>query len=364
MRILIIANDDVGLYRFRRELIEELLKTNEVHICLPDGECILCLKTMGCIYHAYEFDCHGTNLFAELKQLFFYKKLLKLVKPDVVLTYTIKPNVYAGIACASMNVPYIANITGLGIAIEKGGTMQKLLLVLYKYGLRKAQMVFFQNETNRSFMLSKGVIKGLHELLPGSGVNLKENRAEEYPKQESPLILVTVGRIMKDKGTDEVLYAARMIRKEYPNVIFRLIGDFDGAYQDLVNQAVANGEIEYLGQQSDVHAFLKDAHAIVHASYHEGMSNVLLEAAACARPIIATDVAGCREIYDDGISGISCKARDGDDLVRAIKEFISLSHNERAAMGIAGRQKVESEFDRNIVIRKYLEEIRKVEKIN
>lgn len=361
MRILIVANNDVGLYKFRRELVEELLRTHEVHICLPNGEYISKLTELGCVYHACEFDRHGTNPLAELKQIAFYKRLLKAVKPNMVFTYTVKPNIYAGMACASLKIPYVANITGLGTAIENGGLMQKLLLALYKLGLRKAQKVFFQNESNRDFMIAKGIVKGKHDLLPGSGVNLDEHNEEPYPETQEPLVLVNIGRIMKDKGADELLYAAKIIRKEYPQVVFRLIGGFDGAYEEKVQNAVEAGEIEYLGHQSDVHACLKEAHAIVHASYHEGMSNVLLEAAACARPIIATDVPGCRETYENGISGIACKARDGEDLVRAIREFIALPYEQKIQMGQAGRRNAERAFDRTIVIKQYMEEVEHIE---
>ncbi len=359
-KIAILANSDLGLYKFRKELIEALLKQYEVHIVLPYGNFVDDLVNMGCVYHACEFDRHGTNPLAELKQVHFYKKILKSVKPDIVLTYTIKPNLYGGMACASMNIPYIANITGLGTAIENGGWMQKLLIHLYQYGLRKAQTVFFQNESNRDFMVSRGVVKSAYKLLPGSGVNLAEHVAEAYPEQEESLVLVCIGRIMKDKGADEVLYAAKTIRKEFPDVVFRLIGGFDGDYEESVASAVNEGYIEYLGQQSDIHPCLKEAHAIVHASYHEGMSNVLLEAAACARPIVATDVPGCRETYEDGVSGIACKARDRNDLVRAIRDFIALPYSEKANMGAMGRQKAEREFDRNIVIQSYLAEIEKI----
>lgn len=362
MKILIITNNDVGLYNFRRELVEELVQEHEVHICLPCGESIKKLTILGCIYHTYEFDRHGTNPFAELRQISFYKNLLKTVRPDAVLTYTIKPNIYAGMACASMDIPYIANITGLGTAIENGGLMHKMLLLLYKWGLRKAQRVFFQNESNQQFMVSHGVVKGAHTLLPGSGVNLKEHKEEPYPENEEPLVFVNVGRIMRDKGANELLYAASIIRKEYPQTVFRVIGGFDGAYEEVIHSAQQSGDIEYLGYQPDVHAFLKEAHAIVHASYHEGMSNVLLEAAACARPIIATDVAGCRETYDDGVSGIACKARDGEDLARAIREFITLSYEQKRAMGLAGRRKMEHEFDRAIVVRYYMDELEKVDR--
>ena len=360
MKILIVANNDVGLYKFRRELIEELVKLHDVNICLPQGEYISNLVEMGCVYHRCEFDRHGTNVLAEVKQISFYKSLLKSIKPSIVLTYTIKPNIYAGMACASLKIPYVANITGLGTAIENGGLMQKLLLRLYKRGLRKAQKVFFQNKSNLDFLVGKGIVAGQYDLLPGSGVNLNEHKKEPYPEKDDSLVFVNIGRIMKDKGSDEVLHAAHIIRQEFPNTIFRIIGDFDGDYREKIESAVALGDIEYLGQQSDVHAHIKNSHAIIHASYHEGMSNVLLEAAACARPVIATDVPGCCETYDDGISGISCRPHSGDDLVRAIRKFIHLSYEEKAAMGISGRHKVEKEFDRQIVVKCYMNEIDKI----
>lgn len=357
MRVLIVANNDVGLYKFRRELIEELLKSHEVYISLPSGEYVSSLVNMGCVYEACEFDRHGTNPAEELRQYFYYKKLIKKTRPQIVFTYTIKPNIYAGMACASLKVPYVANITGLGTAVEGGGLMQKVLLRLYAFGLRKAQKVFFQNQSNLEFMVRHGVVKGAYDLLPGSGVNLDEHCAEPYPERESPLVLATVGRIMKDKGSDEVLYAAQMLHQENPDLEFQMIGSFDGDYEEQILAAQEQGYIRFLGQQSDVHAYLKEVHAIVHASYHEGMSNVLLEAAACGRPIIATDVPGCRETFEDGVSGVVCRARDGEDLVRAIRAFAALPYAQKAAMGSAGRQKAEREFDRRIVIEKYLNEI-------
>ncbi len=360
MRILIVANNDVGLYKFRKELVEQLLEKYEVHICLPNGQYIKPLCEMGCVFEEYEFDRHGTNPLKELKQISDYKKIIKRISPDVVLTYTVKPNIYAGIACANFNIPCIANITGLGTAIENGGLMQKLLVFLYRQGLRKAHKVFFQNESNRDFMLKHKVVKGSYELIPGSGVNLDEHSYEEYPAEKSPVILTNIGRIMKDKGTDELLYAAKVIHTENPDVIFRIVGGFDGAYENKVKAAQDEGYIEYLGHQSDIHSLIKVSHAVVHPSYHEGMSNVLLESAACGRPVIATDVPGCRETYEDGVSGISCKARDAESLVNAIRKFIELSDDRKAEMGREGRKKAEQEFDRLIVIRKYLEEIKNI----
>ena len=365
MRVLIIANNDMGLYKFRRELLEELVKEHEVTISLPDGEFVPAMVDLGCSFESCELlDRHGTNPVKELKLIGYYKKLIRRVKPDIVLTYTIKPNIYGGMACAALRVPYIANITGLGTALENGGLMQKVLLVLYRFGLRKAKKVFFQNAANRDFMLAKGVIRTPYDLLPGSGVNVERFAYQLYPETDSPTVFVTVGRIMKDKGADEVLYAARKIRETRPDVIFRLVGGFDGAYEETVKAAAAEGIVEYVGQQSDVIPFLRDSHAILHASYHEGMANVLLEAASCGRPAVATNVPGVRETYDDGISGISCPARDGDALAAAIEAFLKLPHDRKEAMGRAGREKILREFDRGIVVNKYIQEINSIADCN
>ena len=362
MKVLIIANNDVGLYKFRRELLEELLKHYEVHISLPYGNYVDDMVSMGCIYHSCEFDRHGTNPIKEFAQIFQYRTLIKQCRPDVVLTYTIKPNVYGGIACRLTGVPYIANITGLGGAVEGGGLMQKITLTLYRHGLARARQVFFQNEENLRFMLSHGIATRNHAVLPGSGVNLERHAFEAYPEDDGSIVLLVIGRLMRDKGTDEVLAAAWEIRKKYPYVTFQLIGPYDGPYQEKVEAAVKDGVMQQLGEQSDVHSFIKNSHATVHASYHEGMSNVLLESAAAGRPVIATDVPGCRETFDDGVSGLSCKAKDVESLVAAIETFIELPYDAKVQMGLAGRKKMEQEFDRSIVIEKYMQELDKIQR--
>lgn len=360
MRILIAANNDVGLYKFRKELIQRLLKEHDVHISLPYGNYIDDLVAMGCTYWPCEFDRHGTNPIKELAQIASYTQLIRNCRPDAVLTYTIKPNVYAGIACAMLKIPYIANITGLGGAVKNGGLMQTVSLTLYRLGLRRASKVFFQNEENQQFMLKHGVGTRSHDLLPGSGVNLEQHAFEPYPEDDKKITLLVIGRIMRDKGSDEVFQAAKIIKQRYPNVVFRLLGFCDGDYQEKLDVAAEDGSIEYLGMQKDVHSFIKDSHATVHASYHEGMANVLLETAACGRPVIATDIPGCRETFDDGVSGFSCKARDVDSLVATITKFIELSHDSKVKMGLAGRKKMEREFDRSIVVEKYIQELNKI----
>ncbi len=357
MKILILANNDVGLYKFRKELLETLLIENEVHISLPYGGFVDDMIAMGCIYHNVEFDRHGTNPIKELSQISSYKKLIKQINPDVVFTYTIKPNVYGGMACAALKVPYFCNITGLGTAIENPGIMQKITLLLYRMGLKKARHVFFQNSQNLDFMLKSKVVKGDYTLLPGSGVNLNNFVLIDYPDNQTNINFLFIGRVMKDKGIDEFLSAAKSIKSKYPNTHFDIVGMIDGDYEQIINTAVNDGYITYHGQQSDVKPFIKNAHCIVLPSYHEGMANVLLESAASGRPVIASDVPGCRETFDEGISGFGCKAKSTESLIEAVEKFINLPYEQKEKMGIEGRKKVEKQFDRQIVIDTYLNEI-------
>ncbi len=360
-KILILANNDVGLYKFRKELIESLLDQGyEVYISLPAGYYVEKLCHMGCVFFDTPIDRRGTNPITDLKLIFYYKTLIKNIKPDVVLTYTIKPNVYGGIACKSSNTPYIANVTGLGTSIENGGLLQKTTLALYTNGLRKAACVFFQNETNRQFFIDKHIVTGKTRLIPGSGVNLKYHCFEEYPDSDNIIKFLFIGRIMKDKGIDELLEAAQKVKCMYPNVQFDLVGYCEENYTKRLSDFENRGIIKYHGQQDDVHSFIKGAHAIIHPSYHEGMANVLLEAASTGRPVLASNIPGCRETFDEGVTGYGFEVRNTSALVNTIEKFIKLPYEDKKQMGIAGRAKVEREFDRQIVIDSYMEEINKI----
>ena len=361
MKIMILANYDAGLYRFRRELVEELLKENEVYICLPNGQYVAEMVDWGCKFVECDLlDRHGTNPVKELKLISYYKKVLKEIKPDIVFTYTIKPNVYGGMTCASLNIPYIVNITGLGTAVENARLMQKVTLTLYKLGLKKAQKVFFQNTTNRDFMLEKGVLKGAYDLLPGSGVNLKQYLPLEYPDKET-VDFVFVGRTMKEKGIENYLEAAEYIRSKYPETRFHICGEPEQDYTQRLTSLHDKEVIVFHGNVRDMTQIYKNVSCTIHPSFYpEGLSNVLLESCASARPIITTDRAGCREVVDDGVNGYICKQNDSQDLIKQIEKFLSLSLEARKQMGLEGRRKVEKEFDRQIVVKKYLEELKEV----
>lgn len=362
MKIFILANNQGGLYKFRRELLEKLVEEHhKVYVSVPEDEYTRELKSIGVkIIHNQYMDRRGTNPIQELKLLGYYRRLLKKIRPGMVLTYTIKPNVYGGYLCGRMKIPCIANVTGLGTSIQNGGVLQVLTLFLYKIGLRKAQKVFFQNEENRRYMLAHGSVDtGRTEVLPGSGVNTEQHCYEPYPETDEKIIFTTIGRIMKDKGIDELTGAAEEIKKRHPEVIFRLIGDFEEAYGEKIRQMQERGIIEYLGVKKDIHPFIAESHAVIHASYHEGMSNVLLEAASTGRPVIATNVHGCIEAFEPGVTGIACEPGNTESLVEAIGKFLSMPHEEKEGMGRAGREKIVREFDRQIVVGAYMAEIRK-----
>lgn len=351
-KILILANNDVGLYNFRKELIEELLKENEVHISLPYGKKVEPLKEMGCHFIETQVDRRGTNIIKDGKLLVNYIKTIRKINPDVVLTYTIKPNIYGGIACSVLKIPFLVNITGIGSGFANGGFLSKLTTFLYKISLKKASCVFFQNRENKKLFDDKRLYGGKSVLIPGSGVNLQAHSFEEYIQTEKPEILY-VGRIMKEKGMDEFINAAEAFVGK--SIQFSVVGMYDdAAYKEKIEK---ENIIKFYGQQTDVHSFMKNAQAVIMPSYHEGMSNVLLEASACGRVCLCSDIPGCREIVDDGETGFLFEAKNSESLIEAVEKFIALTDEEKIQMGINARKKVEKEFDRNIVIDAYIKEI-------
>ena len=360
MKILILTNFDMGLYKFRRELISELCKENEVIAALPDGEYIDALKELGLECIIFEFKRRGMNPFSDFSQYRRYIKLIKNVKPDVVLTYTIKPNVYGGMACQKLKVPYIANVTGLGTSIENGGLLSKLAKKLYKRGLSGAKCVFFQNKENKKMFEEYGIANGNNRLIPGSGVNLDVHPLEDYPEADKNIKFLFIGRVMRDKGIDELLRAIDDVHKKHKNVSLDIVGDCEEDYSEKLSEAVKKGFVRYHGRQKLVHNFIKDAHCTVLPSYHEGLANVMLESASTGRPVITTRVPGCLETFEEGITGLGCEPKSAESLKEAMEKFLSLSNEEKRQMGIKGREKIVLEFDRRFVVNAYMDEIEKI----
>ncbi len=366
-KILILANNDGGLFHFRKELLKRLVKEKyEVIISVPLGEYRTQLEEMGCTYIPTAIDRHGLNPFKDGLLIINYGKIIRKYKPDVILTYTIKPNIYGALQARIRKIPYIVNITGLGTALQKDGLIKKVLLAMYRTSMKKADCVFFQNEQNMGFMKNNGCINSKTRLIPGSGVNIQENSELPYNNDDSHINILNITRIMKDKGIEEFLEAAERIKEAYPHVVFELLGNYEPDVKDIYEPRVVElqkrGIMNYYGYQKDVRPFIENCHCLVNPTYHEGMSNVLLEAAAGGRPVLASDINGCKEIFEDGIGGIAFESQNTDALVQAIRTFIELSFEEKQKMGKEARKYVEKYFDREIVIDAYLEEINTIEK--
>lgn len=354
-----IANDSNFVYNLRREVLYKLVQ---------DGHAVtvICqalahkdeLEELGCRVIDLNTPRHGKNPFADAALFIRYFHILKDIRPHVVFTNNIKPNVYAGIACSLLGIPYISNITGLGTPVEHPGLMQVLTTRLYKLGVGRAECIFFQNWENMQFFEKRKMIgrKTRTRLLPGSGVNLQTFLLQPYPEDE-PIHFLFAARIMQEKGIDQFLAAARRFHSE--KVVFDVCGMCDDEmYLMVLKDAHEAGVIIYHGQQKDMRPFYKQSHCFLYPSYYpEGMSNVLLEAAASGRPVIAADRSGCRETVENGVSGYVVPIKDEGAVIHAVEKFLSLSWEERRQMGIAGREKMEKEFDRRIVVEQYLQEL-------
>ena len=350
MKILIATNHSYMFYRFRKELVETLMQEHEVILSTPFVGHEDNLKAMGLRCINTEIDRRSINPFKDMKLLKTYRKMLDDIQPDLVITYSIKPNIYMGIACKAKGIPYVTNVQGLGTAFEKP-VLSSVVSVMYRSALRKARTVFFENEENAQFFLNKNIISAQQmKVLPGAGINL-----DEYPyvpmRDDGVCSFLFVGRIMKEKGVDEFFTAAKTVKAEFgEKVAFDVVGFYEDAYKETVDQLVADGVIRFHGFQTDVHPFYEAANCVVLPSYHEGMSNVLLEAAATGRPLITSDIPGCREAVEDGVSGYICPAKDADALYDAMQRFVELPESWRAEMGCRGRERMEKRFSKDAVI--------------
>lgn len=358
-RILILANNDIGLYNFRKELIQELQKKEfKIIIALPYGKKVDLLKNMGCEYINTPLNRRGTNPLTDLKLLYKYIKIIKQKKPNQVITYTIKPNIYGGIACRFLKIKYAANITGLGTVFQKENWKKKLVIFLYKSALKKAKVCFFENKENEQVFIKEGIIPIEKTcVLNGAGVNLEEFPFTRYPEESGEIRFLFIGRIMKEKGVDELFKVAKRIREENPNVYFDIVGPLEDNYKAIIDKLIQEDVINYHGYQSDVRPFIKRCHCVVLPSYHEGMSNVLLEGASMGRPLITNNIHGCLETVDNRVSGFLVKVRDSKDLYKKIKEFIKLPYIEKKNLGKCGRNHIKTFFDKRKIIEKTIERL-------
>lgn len=359
-KILLLANNCTGLLSFRREVVEELVKQGyEVVVHLPDDERIKELESLGCrVVRSCNLVRKGKNPLKDLHLLKEYKSLIRSENPSAVLTYTIKPNIYGGLASKSLDIPYIVNITGLGSAVENPGILQKITVALYRSAMRKANTIFFQNDANREFFAKRNINNAVHRLIPGSGVNLSHHALRPYPEDDVPVRFLFISRLMKEKGIEEYFACAEHFKGRGE---FHILGACEEDYAQKLKQLEADGIVKYYGKQNDVRPFIAEAHCLIHPTYYpEGMSNVVLESAAAGRPVITTDRPGCREAVVDGTTGFLVQERNREELFEAVERFLSLPYEQKRNMGLKGRQKMEHEFDRRIVVEAYLDAIKAV----
>lgn len=357
-RILILANFDVGLYKFRKELIQELLnRGNEVYISLPDGELVRNLEKMGCKFVNTAVDRRGINPKTDAKLMFFYHKLIKKLHPDMVITYTIKPNIYGGLMCRLLHVPYAVNITGLGTAFQSESKVKKLVTFLYKIALKKAKVVFFENTGNKQTFLDFKILKENQTcVLNGAGVNLDEYCPIDYQNGDITKFIF-IGRVMKEKGIDELFYATKKLISEGVSCSLDIVGGYEEDYGKIINKYVDEGWLHYYGYQKNVQPYISRAHCSILPSWHEGMANTNLECAASALPIITTNIHGCKEAVVNEVSGYTCEKNNEESLYKRMKQFCGLTYEKRKLMGLEGRRHMQKYFDKKDVINKTVEKL-------
>ena len=354
-KVLILTNNSGGLYCFRKELISEMGKSCEIVCSTPFDDKIPELEALGCRLVPTELDRRGINPLKDLKLLRFYRRLIRAEKPDTVITYTIKPNLYGGAVCRLTKTPYVTNVTGLGSAFESKGALHALVVRMYRFALKKVKVVFFENSENRRIFLNERIVdEDRTVLLNGAGVNLDWFSVQPYPQNEVFRFLF-IGRVMKEKGIEELLAAMEKLNGEGLRCFLDVLGGFDEDYKDVFRRCEEKGWLKYHGYQSDVRPFIKDCDAFVLPSYHEGMANTNLECASSGRPVITSNIPGCKEAVLNGKSGYLAEARNAESLYLAMKKMLQTEN--RAEMGLCGRRHMENEFDKKTIVERTISEI-------
>lgn len=361
-KVLLMANHFVGLYYCRKELIKKLVDDgNQVYLSLPESEDNKYFTDMGCIIVPTEVDCHGMNPLKDLKLIKRYKKIMKEVNPDIIFSYTIKPNIYG---CLASNGKYkqVCNITGTGGTFLKKSFLSSVCKFLYKISVKKCYKAFFQNTGDRDFFIKNKMIKDNYDILPGSGCNLDEHPYSVMPSDDV-IKFIFVGRVMKLKGIDEYLKCAKAIKEKYNNVIFYIAGSNEEAeYQNLIKEYQQAGYVEYVGYRKDIAEWISQCHCTILPSYGgEGIPNALLETSATGRICIASNINGSKDVVVDGKTGYLFEPGNTDNLIEQVEKVIAMTGEQRRLMGLAGREHIEKHYDRNIVIKKYLDEVSKCE---
>jgi glycosyltransferase involved in cell wall biosynthesis len=361
-KILILSNHFITLYNFRKELIMKLVEVeNEVFISMPKAEENSFFINMGCKIIETPVDRRGVNPVRDFGLIVNYIKLMKMLKPDIVFSYTVKPNIYGCIASNFTKNRQVCNITGTGATFLKKNAVCMIAKTLYKISIKKSYKVFFQNSGDKDFFVENKMVRNNFAMLPGSGVNLEQYSVCDLPSEDE-VNFIFVGRVMELKGIDQYLECAKAIKNKYPNTNFYIAGFIeDCKYKEIVDDYHDKGIISYIGFQKDIKSWIQKCHCTILPSHGgEGVPNVLLESAAMGRICIASTINGSKDVVDDGVTGYLFTTGNAKDLINKVEKFLELDYKRKKQMGLAGRRKVENEFDRRIVVDAYLLEISKV----
>jgi glycosyltransferase involved in cell wall biosynthesis len=344
-------------------LLSTLFKQgHEVHTIAPNDEYTLRLIEAGCIHHRVRMDSRGANPIKDSALIFELYSIYKKVRPDIILHFTIKPNVYGTLAAALLKIPVVNNVCGLGTVFLKNNLVSVIAILLYRISFRFANKVFFQNPDDLDLFIEKKLVPSENvDIVPGSGIDLEKFQPASFNRNKIFTFLL-ISRLITDKGVMEYIEAVKKLRSQGFKARFQILGAMDpehkrGIKVHIINEWIRKGTIEYLGTTDNVKPFIHAADCIVLPSYREGTPRTLLEAASSAKPIIATDVPGCNHVVRHNYNGLLCKLRDADDLAEKMKMMASLSDTDLRQLGENGRTKVESEFNESLVIDKYVQTI-------
>ncbi len=355
MKIVLFANSSLILFKFRKELIVRLLSLNhEVIILAPEDSFTKSLVDLGTTFISFEIDRHGKNLFNELSSIKRFYVIIKKLKPNYIFTYTIKPNVYTGIVSYILPFKFAVNITGLGKVFSKKSILKIIITLIYKIVFLKTTKVFVQNKEIYDFFYNNKISRTKLEIIPGSGVNLIDYDFRPYPKNKI-ITFTYLGRIMFEKGIEDFLEAAKIIKTEFKDVRFVVSGFIETNYKGNLFEYQNKKIIDYLGFTSNPKKLIEESNCLIQPSFYpEGISNVILEFSSMGRPVISSNNVGCGEIIIDNETGLIYKKKDVIDLIIKIKRFLAFDSLEREKIGYNARIHIEKSYNRDIIISKYI----------
>lgn len=357
MHIVMTANAAWNIWNFRRALVQALIADgHQVTILTPFDDALPALQKLGCRAVPLEMSLKGLNPVEDLKLIRRFGQIFRTEKPDVILSYTIKNNIFGALAARTLPVLFMPNVTGLGTAFLSGKFLRSIAELLYRRAFRTLPVVFFQNDDDRKLFVERGLIwPDQAILLPGSGVDLEHFLPAPYPTADEPPIFLMIARLLRDKGVVEFVDAARRVKAQRPDVRFQLLGAIAAENRSAIDAEtlqgwVREGVVEYLGTTADVRPAIAKSSCVVLPSYREGAPRTLIEASAMARPLVSTDVPGCRAVVQDGVTGLLCTPKDARSLADRLNQILDLSVMAREAMGRAGRSRMVRFYDQNILI--------------